>query len=354
MFVKKIALLIFVLFLLAISVNAETMLLKCSTINDCPIALKNECDDFLLSCSSGICIYDPSHEDRVICENEIVTMIKQLEQTEDQITTPSDNSFTFSQSHYRPSFMFGDTIFNADKLEYSCQIPSEQGTYKVPYNGDDCWETTINFLGNFGVKNTQEIQINDYIGIKYIASGKLRVTDSTYYIPYNEWGNTFYFTITNGINVYLDSENKYVLKDSIKEITLNIWNNLPSHQSAFVEIKQKRKMTNQILPDQTYETMLENGNNAITVPIDTEGLGINQIEIKVFYPIEANNNILLESNNLITNYEVVNEIPDIPDYTVVEEKVEITYDFDEIPTHWIIIGGIVILLVIVRLFRRKT
>lgn len=340
--------------LLTTFVSARTILPSCSTEEDCPQSLKNECDGFLLGCNGNTCIYDANFANRVVCENEIVTLLLQLEEVEEQITIPAqqENTFIFTQNSQRGFFMFGDEKFIADWLEFKCTPPAE-GIYKVPYGGNNCWGTEIHFLNNdYEVNNLYEVAINEHIQLKYVASGTLKARDNEAEIPLDQWSNTFIFTITDGININLEPENKYVLKNSDKKITLNIENNLPTNSKAFIKLKQTRKQTNEILEDRKIEKVLVEGDNEVTIQPDWGGYGINQIEIQAFYPIKANSQVYIKSDNIITKYNVVDEIPPDQDYTVIDTDNGI--DFPDLTDNTTILIIIIIIIIVgIILLRRR-
>lgn len=307
------------------------IIVQCETNEDCPQPLKEQCPDYFTGCINNFCEYDDTIWNSEICKNEVVTIIKIREEIQKQVLIESKGEyfFLFTQNRDRGNFMFGDEKFTASKLSYKCTKPSEEGYFNVPYGGNHCWGTTMNFMGsNYIMNNLNYALINPYITIQYVASGTLkqigelvrhptdvsldytRITES--YIPDDKWSNVFAFSVSNGLKFDLMDENKYVLLNEDRKIRIKIINNLPRNTNAFVKIKQTVKKTNQILEDKKINVVLEKGEDILEIGgFDSSNLGIQRIELQMFYVINADKEFFIKSNVWVTDYSVVTEIPSI-------------------------------------------
>lgn len=326
---NKIPIYLIVAILLVSLAQATSLVVQCADDSDCPKPLKAGCEDFFVGCNN-ICIYNPNSENRIVCENEVVTIIKQWEKLQEQIVVDSNalNTLTFSQNQFRTKFNFGNQIFTAEVPEFLCEstYTPDSDYINPPYPSNDCWGTAISFMSDFNLKNQETKVINNYISVKYIISGGTYITGNidnsgwTTNFKNDDWANTFIFTIKDGLNLNLEPENRYIKKDIMKTISLKITNNLPSNSNAFVKIKQVAKQTNKILQDAEYPISLEQGVNEIQVPINTENYGINEIEVQAFYIIDADSQTLMKSDRILTNYNVVDNIPTFPENTQIDTE----------------------------------
>lgn len=340
---------------------------------DCPRF--TDMPDCFQGCQNNKCEY----AEDVRCQNRIVSYIRQVEFISETIIIEGspENLFSFSQNKDTNSFMFGDEKFTADKLSYKCTMPSDEGFYGVPYGGKECWGTTISFMGkDYKVNHLDEIKINDYITLKYIASGTLKIVhdENSFFegIPDNNWGNTFYFILKDALEFeVLDEKNeRVILHNSDKKIKIRITNNLPRNTKAFVRFKQIHEQVSpeRLVIEKIIPIVFEEGANNLEIEdFDSSFLDNSRAEIKPIYKIQSNKEILLPSNpkTLKPKYLVVTEIPenidDIIDkeFLIIEKEVikevdrpiKETITVEKIPAYiWWIIGTFVIIIIALIIF----
>lgn len=210
----------------------------------------------------------------------------------------------------------GDSIFKPTKVDYFCQIPSEEGYYLVPYNGVQCWGSFITFLGNYySVKHTDNVIVSPYFSFDYASNGKLKVYYSDLGNKYSyitDWSNVITFNINGGIALSLANTDKYLTdNDKIKVI---ITNNLPKNSEAFILFDQKSKITNYNHNTKIIPIILNEGENLIEISDYEKVDGINEFNIQVGYPIySTNQETIYYSGNLNTKYSITDEIPFVRD-----------------------------------------
>lgn len=328
------------------------IVVQCKQDSDCYIPQKPQCFGYFKGCQNNKCSYDEDIPDSPVCKNEVVTIVKQIQEIDKRIIIPvvGTNSFTFSQNVNRQSFNIGNEIFTATPSKFICG--KQEGDFLSPPNpNSNCWQTTINYGKLYPLTDTQSISIHPLINVQYFAGGKL--TRGEYRKP-EDWDNTFIFTINTAEALNLNVEDSsFVLKDNLKQIKLNIQNNLPKG-GVIIKVQQKVKQTNQNLPEQTITKLINNGDNEFIVDMNTQNLGINQITIQIFYKIRADTDVLIPSDKFILNYDVITELPTIDKIVTVEvekivEKQVIQEKIKTLPTSVKVMIGIIIAFIILRL-----
>lgn len=332
------------------------VVVRCSKNSDCYVPIKPQCFGYFKGCQNNECIYDESIPDSPICKNEVVTIVKQIQEVEKRVVVPitSFNSFIFSQNTNRQSFDIGDLTFTASQPQFLCEIPTDTDFISAPKPRSECWKTTINYAQNkFDLKDTESTFIeSDLIKVQYFAGGKL--TNGKYAYP-EDWNNYFIFTIDSSEALKLNVEDSsYVILNSNKEIKLNIFNNLPNGIGV-IKIRQKIKAINQFLPDYSQEIKLNKVSNVITFKLNTANLGINQLEVQVFYKIKADSEVLIPSDKFILNYNVVDELPSVTKFVEVEKEkiVEVNKFIEKIPFYIYLILGVLIFTILILIFKSK-
>jgi len=338
------------------------IIVQCETSSDCPQPLKNLCPDFFKGCQNNFCVYNQEALNAPVCKNEVVTIIKEIEKIQERelIVVTGANLFLFSVSP-SASFNFGDKKF-VGSADFTCEILD--GTTTFPNPNPDCWQGTASFEGkDFDIKDGESFFIRDNINVTYFAGGSVLGRQDctqdedgvlTCFIESTEKkvSADFIFEIIGNpieLNVGGGSE---VLKDSDGSITIVVKNNLPIG-TVLLKINEIAKKTNQIFPEQRIETKLNEGDNTLSFDFDTTNLGIHEITIQTFYKMEvAGIEILLPSNKIVFNMNVVNELsglnPEIITITKVitetEEKI-IVVEKEGIPTIVKVLGGVLAFII---------
>lgn len=293
------------------------VVVQCKVDTDCYVPTKSECFGYFKGCISNKCAYDETIPDSPVCKNEVVTIVKQIQEVEKRILQPvtGSNSFSFYQNVNNPSFSIGDQLFSATQPEFLCALPSDSDFVNAPSPSSDCWQTTATFGNSVKVKDQGLADIHPLIRLQYYAGGKL--TRGTFRNP-EDWGNSFIFTINSPEAMKFNVEDSgFVIKDSNKKILINLENNLPSG-NIIIKYQQKVKATNQFLPEQMIEKNVIKGNNSFEIPMNTQNGDINTITLQAFYKINANSEVLIPSDRIILNYDVVTQLPSV------EKIVEVT------------------------------
>ena len=303
------------------------IVVQCKVNDDCPLPLtkfqNNECLGYFKGCQKNKCVYDNTILEAPKCQNQVVTIVKQIQEVDRRTFTPVTgiNVFTFSQNINRQSFNIGDETFTATPSQYLCVVPTDSDFLNPPSPSSECWKTTISYGGNAELKDTQSVYLDtqNIIKIQYFASGKL--TRGKYNRP-EDWSNTFIFTVDNSKALNLDVEDSgFVIKDSIKKINMNIINNLPAGE-ILIKFQQKVKATNQNLPEQSITRNINEGVNSFSIDMDTRNLGLNVVTMQIFYKVAADTEVLIPSDKFIINYDVVTELPSVTKIVEVEKIVE--------------------------------
>lgn len=339
-------------------IKPENIIVGCKVDADCYIPTKPQCFGYFLGCQNNKCSYDENIPDSPICKNEVVTIVKQIQEVDKRAIVPITgiNIFTFSQNKDRSSgFNFGDSFFTASIPQFMCS--SSNDIVSAPNPSSDCWQTTINFEGtSHTIKDTQKISLSPVIDVQYFASGTYvinpefkQANDKTKFRN-DDWGNTFIFTInTENAMQFSIEDSAFVIKDSAKKIRIALVNNLPNGE-LIIKSQQRIKSTNQNLPEAITSHKIVSGANNIEININTSNLGINIMAIQAFYKMKVDSKVLIPSDKIILNYDVVAELPSIEKIVEIEkEKVVLepserqTY-FSTIPIWVRAVGGIVIAL----------
>ena len=357
------------------------VVVQCQVDSDCPLPLTQfqdtSCLGYFKGCQNKKCVYDNTILEAPKCQNQVVTIVKQIQEVDKRTVIPVEGSniFTFSQNKDRGSFNIGDLTFSASLPQYTCST-SSLDTINPPKPSSSCWRATINLGGNsFSIQDNQELTIlknsmnTSLINLRYFASGTYVINqefkqpnDKTSFRN-DDWGNTFIFTILPNALTLDVEDSSFVLKDSIKQIKLNLINNLPSG-NVLIKIQQRVRATNQNLPEQTITKKIIKGNNDLLIDLNTQNLGLNTITIQIFYKIEADRLVLIPTDKIILTYDIVNELPTITKVVEVERIIEkpiivekpilireATEKTKISPIVWIVVG-IIILLILLNMRRR--
>ena len=230
------------------------------------------------------------------------------------ITISGANQFITSKN-----FNIGSSAF-IQSQKFTCQIPTDVDVVNFPQPNSDCYSSSVSYDGKtYELKDKQFVNFNNYISAQYFASG------SVSNVKQNLQG-TYIFNVVNPLEINVNGgiTFKHNEKGTIK---LTIKNNLPSN-TLILKTQQKISATNQNLPEVVTDINAINGNNDFSFDIDTNNLGINEIMVQAFYPIDADAHVLLPSDKIKINLEVYGERPSIVQFinttTVVEKPVLIT------------------------------
>ena len=288
------------------------IVVQCKVDDDCPLPLtkfqNNECLGYFKGCQENRCIYDNTILEAPKCQNQVVTIVKQIQEVDRRTFTPVTgiNVFTFSQNKDRNGFSIGNTPFSASTPQFICTSPLD--TINAPNPSSNCWKTSVNFGSkSFEMKDSASVLIHPYIKVQYFASGDWvlnsefkQANDKTSFRNDN-WGNTFIFTVDTAEALNLDIEDSgFVIKDSIKRININLINNLPAGE-ILIKFQQKIKTTNQNLPEQSISRNINEGSNSFSIDLNTQNLGLNAVTVQIFYKITADTEVLIPSDKFILN-----------------------------------------------------
>jgi|TARA_R100000049_G_C1955868_1_gene110520 hypothetical protein len=321
-------------------IEPVTGVVQCKEDSDCPLPLTifrdDTCLNYFEGCIQNKCIYDNSILEATQCQNQVVTIVKQVRDVEKRtlVEIEGQNRFSFSQNTDRQSFNIGNKKFTATPASFSCNLPDDTDFLSPPNPKSSCWSTIINYNGKtYNVKDTESIFIeNDLIKVQYFASGKL--TRGKYSDP-EDWANTFIFTIDVAgiINLNVldlkDEGSFYVLHNSEKKIELEIDNKLPDGD-VIIKVEQKVDITDENLPEIRLEQVLKNGKNKIIIDMDTANRGLNKLPIQLFYKIQADSEVLIPSDRNILIYNVVDEIPSVTKIVEVEKEADLSQNIVKI------------------------
>lgn len=337
-------------------VEEVKIIVGCQQDSDCYVPTKPQCFGYFKGCQNNKCVYDENIPDSLVCKNEVVTIIKQIQEVEKRIVVPATgaNSFTFSQNNLRTSFNIGDQTFIATPPQYLCQVPIDTDFLNAPSPSSDCWQTTITYEGkSYTFKDTTIIKPNELIQIQYFAGGKL--TNGQFRKP-EDWSNSFIFTI-NTLNAFQiqGAYGETVLQNSDLHLKFNIINNLPKGD-VVIKVRQTVRATGKNLPEQLISTIFNNGNNTIDIQLDSKNLGLNDIYVDVFYKIKADVLNLIPAGSISVTYNIVTELPLVTKINYIDITQEITNPtpVKEIPTKKSIVVkvilGIIIIFILFRIF----
>lgn len=310
---------------------------QCKTDSDCPLPLTKfqdtSCLGYFKGCQNNKCVYDNTILDAPKCQNQVVTIIKQIQEIEKRsiIQPIGINTFSFSQNKDRTNFLIGDTLFSSSLPKFLCN--SNDDIINVPSPSSDCWETTINFNGNYKLKDSQSIFLDsqNIIKVKYFASGTYvinpefkRPTDKTNFRDDN-WGNSFIFSIDAEKAFQIEGTyGEQILRNSNNKLQFSAINNLPQGKSL-IKLRQKVRNTNQNLEEKTKEIVLKKGITPILFDINTANLGLNDVVVSLFYEIDSDSKVLLPIGTLSLTYNIVDELPvKIIEKPIIIEPVEPT------------------------------
>lgn len=305
------------------------IVVQCKQDSDCYVPQKLQCFGYFLGCKSNKCAYDESIPDTPICKNEVVTVVKSIQDISNRTFTPITgiNVFSFSQNKDRnAAFSIGDAGFSASIPSFSCS--SSNDVVSAPSPSSDCWSSTINFDGkSFKLKDSESVLMHPSIKVQYFASGswvinpEFKQTNDVTNFRNDDWGNLFVFTVDlNNAFIVEGTYGETILKDSDAFINFDVVNNLPANDFT-IRINQKVRATNQNLPEQITTSKYVNGRNKFNAKLNTQNLGLNDIVIDVYYPITANSKNLLRVASIPLTYNIVAEMPSVTKFVVIEKEI---------------------------------
>ena len=210
-------------------------------------------------------------------------------------------------------FKIGSSEFTQQQ-KFDCEIPSDVDIVRFPQPSKDCYSSLVSYGGkSLNLNDNQLINLNDYVSVQYFAGGEVTRTKQTLQ-------GTYIFNIANPFVINLNGG--LTFKQGNKStISLKITNALPAN-SIIIKTKQKVITTNQNLPEVTASINAIQGINGHSFDIDTGNLGINEITLQAFYPIDADARVIIPSDIIKINVEVRNDQQSIIKFVEVG-KVEI-------------------------------
>ena len=293
------------------------IVVQCKVDSDCPQPLKNICPSYFTGCKENKCTYDDTILNAPQCKNEVVTIIKQVQQLDQRVflNISSQTTFSFTENENKRSFKIGNVEFSS-KTSSSCGIPSDVDIVRPPQPAISCYKATAFYDGRkYEIQDSQTIILTPNIKLIYFVGGEIKRTDGGIV---DKLSGQYYFTITDPLTVEVLGGSE-VIKDSPKEVELELENNLPDGIIT-LKVQQRVKTTSINMPEQIMEFNVKNGKNKIKFNMNTANLGVNQFTIQIFYKIKADAEVLLPSNKFLFNYVVVNKISNInPPIVVLED-----------------------------------
>ena len=230
------------------------------------------------------------------------------------IKVEGSNQFTFSTSPSKRSFSIGNIIFSAQE-QFTCPFPSDVDIVNFPNPSSDCYSAVAVYNGlSYAFADKQMIKLKDNINAQFFASGSLQRKDGGIE---NKIVGTYLFSISNPMSINVEGGLSFRQND-IAAIPFLITNNLPSNNIK-IKLQQKVSRTNQILQEKEIEFNANNGANKFSFDINTANLGVNEVSVQAFYPIYADGLVLLPSDKIIINVEVLGEQQSIVKFVEVEK-----------------------------------
>jgi len=253
---------------------------------------------------------------RWVCSQVIktTTITREIPKTE-IVKVSGANVFSFTSTNQQNTFNIGSSQFSASQ-NFKCQFPSDVDIISVPNPDISCYSSTISYEGkSYEMLNKQVFKLSDNIFVQYFASGSMKRNDGSII---NELQGDYVFSITEPIKIELEGglsfkqNNKGVIK-------LKITNNLPDNKIT-LRMQQTIDRLNLNLPEMIIELQAGTGVNYYDVEVDTSSLGINKIIVQAFYPIQANAQVILPSDRIIINVEILGEQQSIVKFVEVEKE----------------------------------
>ena len=227
----------------------------------------------------------------------------------------SVNSFTFTSSETKGSFNIGSQSFKTAE-SYACALPVEGSTVRPP-SPEGCYETLISYdAKQQTLKDKQIVSLSPNMDVQFFASGSVTGGDTS------KLDGLYVFALKgDALNINAEGGVSFDLNQP-KSINIVITNNLPQN-NIILKVTQKVIATNQIMPSQELSINANEGVNTALIEVNTENLGINQIALQAFYPIDADARVLLPSDKVIINTEVLQKGQDsIVQFIEVEKIIE--------------------------------
>jgi len=223
------------------------------------------------------------------------------------------NSFIFNSNKDKSSFNIGDSTFSTIQ-NFGCVFPESVDVLRPPNPSTDCYTSTISYEGKtYELNDNQLINLDSNIAVQYFAGGEITRTE-------NKLAGTYIFNVVNPLDIDIGGGLSFKQND-ISKVKIKLTNNLPSNQ-LILKISQKVVRTNQNLIDKQVNLNANKGDNDYEFDINTENLGVNEIILQAFYPITADANILLPSEKIRINVEILGEQPSIIKFIEVEKEEE--------------------------------
>ena len=234
------------------------------------------------------------------------------------------NTFSFSTAN-KNQFNIGSSVFSAHQ-NFNCQFPNDIDIINFPNPSADCYSSAISYeAASYAMKDKDLISLNDNILVQYFAGGSLRRTDRGIE---DKLQGTYIFNIINPLEISVEGGLSFKHNSSGK-VQFIIKNNLPSGD-ILIKSQQKIKKINQMLPEREGIIKAVEGINNYEIEVDTSNLGINEIILQAFYPVEADGKVLLPSDKIIISVEILGEQPSIIKFVekpiIVEKEVIITVE----------------------------
>jgi len=307
------------------------VILQCKTDSDC--ILINGCKDITFNgCKSNQCDYSSKvcSPDQII--NELIVykeILKEVQSRDIKFIPLNVHQFSFTHKYDAPSSLnIGTLVFSSSTPEYICgainEVYSDRTSGKV--SKPDCYSVTTN---SGKLKNNEEININEYLKVKYLFSGAGVRFNENQLIGWqnnNDWVNVFMFTIDPSflkINNF-DVKNEYLI-NSNAQIKIMINNNFKEINSVKFEVKTSPRLLKQapkIIITQSYA--LNYGVNEILIDVPTDQIGLINVEVIPFFEVNADNpNRFHTGESALFSYNVVSVLsPESVTMTILPTKTE--------------------------------
>ena len=225
------------------------------------------------------------------------------------------NSFTFNTHKDKPSFKIGSNTFSTSHL-FTCSFPSEVDVVHPPEPSSDCYKSVVSYDGKTYEMQDKQLQgLNSNIAVQYFASGEVRRTE-------NKLVGTYIFNVVNPLDISLNGGLTFKQNEPSK-VSIKITNNLPEND-IILKISQKVVRTNQNLIEEEDKIIVPTGSIDYDFDVVTSNLGVNEIVVQAFYPIEADASVLLPSEKIRINVEISGEQPSIVKFVEVEKETTTT------------------------------
>lgn len=227
------------------------------------------------------------------------------------IPVATENSFVYSNAN-KGFLDIGDAQFVAIE-NFACQTP-DSDILRPPQPSSGCYTANVNYMGNSAtVADSQVLALSNNLQVQYFAQGTITSSKTDLY-------GTYIFTlIGKALDINIPPQQN-IKHNSASSLALTLNNLLPSN-TIIVKTQQRIDRTNVNLPESTKEVNVISGLNTINLPINTENLGMNEITIQAFYPIESNSQVLLPSDKIKLYILIGEDNVVVDDIVIIEEKI---------------------------------